>query len=76
MGYDNPDELGTGVERNMGTLFSLDKSRKLTSHISQIDISNGMAWSKDQTVFYFIDSLPRKVYAFDFDTPSGLISKC
>ena len=40
---------------------------KVTKHTSGIDISNGIGWNLDNTVMYYIDSLPRKVYAFDYN---------
>jgi gluconolactonase len=61
-------------EPQMGSLYSLDKSRTLKKHVDKIDISNGLAWSLDNKTMYYIDSLPRKVYAFDFDLASGTIS--
>lgn len=62
-------------EPQMGSLYSLDKKRALKKHLDKIDISNGLAWSLDNKIMYYIDSLPRKVYAFDFDLEAGTISK-
>lgn len=62
-------------EPQMGSLYSLDKNRALKKHLDKIDISNGLAWSLDNKIMYYIDSLPRKVYAFDFDLEAGTISK-
>ena len=59
----------------MGSLYSLDKKRALKKHLDKIDISNGLAWSLDNKIMYYIDSLPRKVYAFDFDLEAGTICK-
>lgn len=60
----------------MGSLFCLDVDGKLEKHLSKIDISNGLAWSGDHKTMYYIDSLPRKVYAFDYDIDTGIPSKC
>ena len=47
---------------------------KLSKHISGVSISNGMDWSGDKNTMYYIDSLPKKVYAFDYNEINGDIS--
>lgn len=37
------------------------------------DLSNGMAWNRENTKFYFVDFLPKKIYVFDFNENSGVI---
>jgi len=71
MGFESaPGEL----DRYQGSLYSMDADHSVRNHVNKIDISNGMAWSLDNSVMYFIDSLPRKVYAFDFDLATGSLS--
>lgn len=41
---------------------------------SQIRLSNGMAWTKDNKTMYYIDSPTRSVYQYDFDIKTGEIS--
>jgi len=65
----------TQVERYQGSLYSLDADHSVKKHVDNIDISNGLAWSLDNTVLYYIDSLPRKIYAFDFDLSTGSLCK-
>ncbi len=62
-------------ELEKGCLFSFEKDGTLKEHLDKINISNGLAWTDDNTVMYYIDSLPRKVYAFDFDITAGTICK-
>ncbi|BFZ01949.1 hypothetical protein BsWGS_04988 [Bradybaena similaris] len=57
-----------------GTLYSLSADHSVKSHLDQLTISNGMDWSVDNTVMYYIDSPTRKVVAFDFDLNNGAIS--
>jgi len=64
------------LERFQGSLYSIDANHTVKKHVDKLDISNGLAWSLDNAVFYFVDSLPRKVYAFDFDLLTGSLSKC
>ena len=46
----------------------------MTKKLSDISMSNGMAWNKEQTTMYYIDSIPRKVYSFDYSAEKGEIS--
>ncbi|XP_021924409.1 regucalcin-like isoform X2 [Zootermopsis nevadensis] len=57
----------------LGSLFSFSKDWKPTKHLSNITVSNGLAWSEDLKSMYYIDSPTRKVEAFDFDAESGKI---
>lgn len=57
-----------------GVLFRLDPDLSLHRMIEGVTIPNGMAWSSDDTVFYFTDSPSKNIYKFDFDAASGDIS--
>lgn len=58
-----------------GSLFSVEKDHAVRTHEDKITISNGLAWSTDNRTMYFIDSIPKKVWAYDFDLNAGVISK-
>jgi gluconolactonase len=62
------------VEPGQGCLYSLDGSHVVKSHRQKLDLSNGLAWTADNRTMFFVDSIPRKVYAYDFDLASGEIS--
>ncbi|XP_062909005.1 regucalcin-like [Mobula hypostoma] len=62
------------VERHQGSVYSLQADHSVVKHFDQVDISNGLDWSLDHKVFYYIDSLSFKVDAFDYDLQSGKIS--
>lgn len=51
----------------VGSLYSFSKDWKPTKHISNVTVSNGLAWSEDLKTMYYIDSVTKKVEAFDFD---------
>lgn len=36
--------------------------------------SNGLGWSPDDRTFYFTDSIARVIWAFDFDSSSGVVT--
>ena len=56
-----------------GTLYSFD-GKSITKLLSDVTISNGMAWSPDLKTFYYIDTPTREVRAFDYDLETGTIA--
>ncbi|KAH9515413.1 hypothetical protein Btru_014387 [Bulinus truncatus] len=62
------------VDSAHGNLYSLSADHSITKHLGGIDISNGMDWTDDNSIMYYIDSVPRKVFAFDFNLEEGTIS--
>ncbi|XP_072900257.1 regucalcin-like isoform X2 [Hemitrygon akajei] len=61
-------------ERHQGSLYALQTDHSVVKHLDQVDLSNGLAWSLDHKIFYYIDSLHFSVDAFDYDLQSGKIS--
>ncbi len=47
---------------------------QLTKHVPDITVSNGIDWSPDNKTMYYIDSVPKKVYAFDYHELEGTVS--
>jgi sugar lactone lactonase YvrE len=65
---------GRAVTAGRGALYKLDPDGTLTTMIPGVTVSNGIDWSPDGAIFYFIDSYTRQVDAFDFDAGSGTIT--
>lgn len=63
------------VSKGQGSLYSFSTDNKIVKHVDNIDISNGIDWTDDNTVMYYIDSVPREIYAFDFNLTEGTLSK-
>lgn len=61
-------------ESNAGSLYCLDRNLEIRTIESDLGISNGLAWNKENTVFYFIDTPTQSVAAYDFDLESGAVS--
>ncbi|BBE16088.1 gluconolactonase [Aquipluma nitroreducens] len=61
------------VRSHAGSLYCFDGNSIITK-LSGLTISNGMAWSADQSIFYFIDTVDYAVVVFDFDNQLGSIS--
>lgn len=57
-----------------GNLYKVDHQLGPTLQIEKTTISNGMAWSSDDSRFFYIDSPTFEVAVFDFDNVSNLIS--
>lgn len=57
----------------VGSLYCLDKNLKCRRVLSNIIISNGIAWSSDYKTMYYIDSPTRQVKAYDYDIDTGRI---
>ena len=60
---------------HQGSLYSFELDGTVRKHKENISISNGLAWSADNRTMYYIDSVPRKVWAYDFDLTTGTMSE-
>lgn len=58
----------------VGGLYRLDLDHTITRAAGDITLSNGIAWSLDNTVLYHCESVPGRVYAYDFDLERGAVS--
>lgn len=54
-----------------GTLYCIDNELNVEAKITNLRISNGMAWSLDSTRFYFIDSSTYRIESYFFDGKMG-----
>lgn len=63
-------------ERNYetGFLYRIDLNGNATVIEEGLHISNGMGFSPDLTTFYLTDTIPRHIYAYDFNALNGAIS--
>jgi sugar lactone lactonase YvrE len=62
-----------GVTRS-GSLYRLDPGGDVTRMVANVTISNGIGWSLDDRVMYFVDTADGGVDAFDFEPETGAIS--
>ncbi|MDB5717878.1 MAG: SMP-30/gluconolactonase/LRE family protein [Sphingomonas bacterium] len=58
----------------LGSVYRLDAGGALSVIDSGIHISNGPCWSPDDATFYFADSFPFAVYAYDYDIETGAVA--
>jgi sugar lactone lactonase YvrE len=57
-----------------GSLYCLETNGSIRKLLSGITLSNGLGWSPDNSTMYYIDTTPKKVFAFDFDLDQGTIT--
>jgi len=58
---------------NAGALYRVDNDFNLNRQIEGTTISNGLAWSRDNTTMYYIDSPTACVTAYNFDPSTNQI---
>ncbi len=60
-------------EYQKGCLFYLDTDQKIHLVRRKVTVSNGMGWSPDNQIMYYIDSGVRQVFAYDFDLETATL---
>jgi sugar lactone lactonase YvrE len=58
-----------------GSLYRLDPDGSVTVVLEGVTISNGLDWSPDSSVAYYIDTLTFEVSLFDYDAERGLTGR-
>ncbi|MGB9186113.1 MAG: SMP-30/gluconolactonase/LRE family protein [Solirubrobacteraceae bacterium] len=66
--------MGLNAEANAGALYRLDPDFTATRVLDGVTESNGIDWSPDDRLMYYVDSMEYRVDAFDFDLDSASIS--
>lgn len=61
-------------EPGTAALYMLDQQRHLHTKVQGVTNSNGICWSADSKIMYYIDTPLKQVKAYDFNNISGEIS--
>jgi sugar lactone lactonase YvrE len=61
--------------RGLGGLYRLDDDLVARRLADRVTAGNGLDWSPDASVLYFVDSGDYRVWAFDFDGRDGTVSR-
>jgi sugar lactone lactonase YvrE len=56
-----------------GALYRLDPDLSVTSLVTGVGTSNGIGWSPDDRLMYYVDSQANRVDVFDYDAATGQI---
>ncbi|WHY72114.1 SMP-30/gluconolactonase/LRE family protein [Fictibacillus enclensis] len=67
--------LSLKEDKGAGSLYRLNLDRTVDVLMSDLTISNGMAWSDDGTVFYFIDTPTMQVKAYSYNLDIGKVGE-
>ena len=70
----DPNGDGQEITQTSGSLFRINPDSSSLELLSNIGITNGLAWSPDAKTMYLADSMTTQIDAFDFDLKQGLIS--
>ena len=57
-----------------GGLYRITTDQVVERKATGITVSNGLGWSPDGSTFYFVDTVPGLIYAYDFDPGVGTLN--
>jgi sugar lactone lactonase YvrE len=66
--------FSTTFEPKAGSLYCIDPDLNVSKAVEGVYISNGIAWSPDETRLYYADTAKRGVDVFDYDIDTGGLS--
>lgn len=61
-------------EKAAGSLYCYEDPGRIHRRVTGVTTSNGIVWSHDGRILYYIDTPTREVWAYDFEPASGEIS--
>ena len=61
-------------EQGAGSLYRLGRAMRLERMMDGVTTSNGLAWTADGKILYYIDTPTRRIDAFDYDLQQGTIA--
>jgi sugar lactone lactonase YvrE/DNA-binding IclR family transcriptional regulator len=62
------------ASRPDGNLYRVSAPDKVDQMETGITVSNGIGWSPDGGTFYFVDTIPGTILAYDIDPESGFLT--
>ncbi|WPV02015.1 SMP-30/gluconolactonase/LRE family protein [Mucilaginibacter sp. cycad4] len=66
--------MALSEETGAGSLYMIENDLSATVKIKGVSISNGLAWSPDNKIMYYIDTPTFEVVAYDYDIQTGNIA--
>lgn len=66
--------LNLSGKEKQAALYRLDTNHKVTKKLSNLSLSNGLAWSPDNRFFYLIDTPTKRVTKYRYYVETGEIS--
>ena len=62
-----PEATDIEIKENSGNLYCVNHDLSFKKLESNIGVSNTLAWSPDNTKFYFTDTLTGIIFSYDYD---------
>jgi sugar lactone lactonase YvrE len=59
--------------KNGGKLYRLNADLSVDTILDPVSISNGIVWTRDLALMYYVDTPTREIAAFDYDNDTGQI---
>ncbi|XP_069674601.1 regucalcin-like [Periplaneta americana] len=69
-----PEPIVGQVTPDQGAFYLLKPDTKPITEVTPVSISNGLAWNRDNTLLYYIDTATDQVDVFDFNLEQATIS--
>lgn len=67
--------LAHDLRSGAGSLYRLDPEGSVSIVVEQVTISNGLEWSPDGTLAYYVDTSTDRIDVFDYDRDHGLTGR-
>jgi sugar lactone lactonase YvrE len=67
--------MGYEQQPGAGSLYRLDPDGSVTVVLTEVTISNGLEWSPDGSLAYYVDTATGRVDVFDYDGDRGLTDR-
>lgn len=64
--------VGNDFKKNQASLYCY-ADKQVNKHLSEVSMSNGMAWDLSHKKYYHIDTLKHSIDAFDYDIDTNTI---
>ncbi|NOU75071.1 SMP-30/gluconolactonase/LRE family protein [Paenibacillus sp. LMG 31458] len=61
-------------KKEEGSLYCMDPNMTVRKMLGNVSVSNGISWSPNNRIMYYIDSMTKQVNAFDYELETGEIS--
>ena len=66
--------MAISEKQRAGSVYVIEKDFSYSTKIKNVTVSNGMAWSPDHKLFYYIDTPTFEVVTYDYDIEKGNIT--
>ncbi|HLT07623.1 MAG TPA: SMP-30/gluconolactonase/LRE family protein [Cyclobacteriaceae bacterium] len=66
--------MALNIQEGAASLYCINTDHSVSRKVTDVTISNGLAWTADDRTFYYIDTPTKKVQAYHFNAEAGDIA--